>query len=746
MGIIYQRLGREHEAIRCFDKAYALVDLKGVNPDRPRKRESDPKAIAVEYFMRKIGNASHDIFGTCKRVSANQWAIPIALNWKALRGPGREYDTGIALDCGELLIDNQGRVVDDRAAGLYGVALLSHTGAFEVRKRSNVFTCIHPHQYGRLMIARLLKASGLDKKQIKERGNQIRREIKIGNRRVVVEDYEKFFAFRMNRGEFFAILGLNEEMRRTFMSLDKPSVVIAFNRPIAVCPCEDSDNPDEILLDPEINRRFRSEFKRLAAAMIHQKAYPLEEACEFDYEKSAPLPAVKPLTAADLARDRFEHPEFDSDTGRLEFKAARPEIQGFIESQYRALLESIWPTKVKGVFNGRPFEGRVMEAATSHYACYFLHDAFRNTMAMSYFDSELARELMLTMLRYGTDHNGAFPNGKCAARSDDCQYMLPVWALYDRCRDREWLAAIYEVIEQHAAYWEKYRFIKEVGLYSGSFGSPDYDWGAPGEDINVFSAGLNSSLYLFKMLKARMAKELGRSDARDLAQAENIRRKINARMWDEQRGFYFNYDAAKGAIFQTASPDCFLKSRYFYRLHNLIPLCCGVPDPERAKRMTGVLTDPAIYGRFRGIIETVSGAGCDERRLRVWPFFNWLVLQGLRMYGLHQEADRISTDLYNMCFKAWYVHDDFPECFDATHGYLPEENPNVGGVGTISVPLLLVLDRIGIYHSSRLESPGLQTRPVKESGIGDISFHCCIKGKRSQIAFREGHGLTIHKM
>jgi hypothetical protein len=236
---------------------------------------------------------------------------------------------------------------------------------------------------------------------------------------------------------------------------------------------------------------------------------------------------------------------------------------------------------------------------------------------------------------------------------------------------------VYEVIETHDAYWDRFRFIEEVGLYTGQFGSPDYDWAAPGEDVNVFSVGLNSTLHLFKTLKARMARELGKSDDRPLAQAAALRRRINKLMWDEAQGFYFNYDACTGAIFQTSSPDYFLKSRRLYKLHNLISLYGGVPDAEQAQRMMRV------------------------------------------------------------------VYDDFPECYDPTHGYLPEENPNVGGVGTISVPLLLVLDRIGLCHSCLPDQAGLQTRPVKESGIGDVSFRCHFEGQPSQVAFTDGCGLAV---
>ncbi len=751
MAFAYHRLGRDCEAELYFEKAGALVDVSREKPDRLTPRRRDMKTVAAECLLQKAGTAmvrfnesEGRILGAAARTAGGRWALPVRLDWKALRGAGREYETEMLLDCGKLVIDPKGKVVDDRAAELYRVALTSFTGAFIVRRTRGAFTCIFPHQYGRIMIARLRRLGGGGKGAVQEQGNPLRREIAVSGRRVVVEDYESAFTFHLPQNAFFALLGLTTPMRKAFASLKQPSVVVAFNRVIAVRPCEDPENPDEVLLDPGINRLYHAAFERIRRKVLHGKPFPLEEPYEFDYAGSAPLPPARLLTAKELARERFERPALDGGSGPLQFKAARPEVQAFIESAYRAIMDSVWPTPVKGAFNGKPFEGRVAEAGATHYANYFIHDAFRNTMAMSYFDSALAQELMLTMLRYGMHPNGAFPNGKCNSfRSDDCQWMHQVWTLYDLTRDKAWLAEIYEALEKLDGWWERYAFVKEAGLYTGRYTAPDYDWPVPGEDRNVFSAGLNSTVYMSKMLMARMAEELGKEGGPNRAQAEALRARINDLMWDDRLGFYFNYDGLTRKLFRTSAPDGFLKSSLVYNLHNLAPLACGVPEAGQAKRMMGVLNDPAIFGRFRGVVETVSASGCDERRLRVWPFPNWIILQGLRQYGLHREADRLSTELYNMCFRAWYVQDDFPECFDATHRCLPEENPYVGGVGTISVPLLLVLDRIGIYHSALPDHPGFRTRPVTKSGIGDLSFRCRIAGKSVEAAFREGKGLAI---
>ena len=79
---------------------------------------------------------------------------------------------------------------------------------------------------------------------------------------------------------------------------------------------------------------------------------------------------------------------------------------------------------------------------------------------------------------------------------------------------------------------------------------------------------------------------------------------------------------------------------------NFLPLVAGVPSARQARRMVGVLRDPA---RFRGdwVLPTISRddpAFDDQQYWRgsIWPPMNYLVLQGLRRYGFDQVASELA--------------------------------------------------------------------------------------------------------
>ena len=79
---------------------------------------------------------------------------------------------------------------------------------------------------------------------------------------------------------------------------------------------------------------------------------------------------------------------------------------------------------------------------------------------------------------------------------------------------------------------------------------------------------------------------------------------------------------------------------------NFLPLIAGVPSARRARRMVGVLRDPA---RFWGewVLPTIprdDPAFDDQQYWRgsIWPPMNYLVLQGLRRYGFDEVASELA--------------------------------------------------------------------------------------------------------
>ena len=733
---LYFHMGRHQDEMRCLKQSRTVTHWDTFQPFSLSSRPLAPLDIIRLHIHKQIGSCPFETVQPTGKKGPHGWEFDVVCNWKNLRGPMHDPRQ---FECGRISINKSGQIHDSaHAVNLFGYVLNSYTGVFEVKQTKSSLICIYPRQYGQLMIALLAKQHGIRPENICDKGNQARRICKIGQYSVIITDYENKYEFRIPPSEKDSLLGLSPELARIFRPLSSAFVVVAFNRPVAVIPEANPCNPEELQLRPDINILIMSEFKQVRDKF--SKGQSLRNVSyTFNYCNSTPLPKSSPLTPKDLEKERFprfERPEDNS--GYLAFQSERPEIRLFVESQYRALLDSLYENEVSGTFGGRPFRGRLMKPGTRVYGHSFICDEIRNCLPMLWFDLPFAKTLITTHLKYGLTPIGSINNNAYGLGNPFLQHMPYVWYAYDHSQDKEWLADLYPVLQQTDRFWDKYMFIKPFGLYAGGYGSPDYDFPALGEDERVLSVGLNSNLYIHKQVMARIAVELGdRKAAVYQKQADQIRNQIQQRLWDEEAGFYFAYDMAKNKPYRTPSPDAFTGDDRLYSLHNLISLQSGVPTSEQAGRMMAVFNDPAKYGRFKAIVSRLNASGIDERRLRVWPLYNWFVLQGLRMYGLHAEADRLSVNLFNMVFRSWYCYDNLPECFDATHGYLPEEFPHTGGIGSISLPILLILDRLGFYYSNFSEDMGLKQRSGIKSGFGAVSFAGWHKGKPCRWKYQD---------
>ncbi len=724
---LYFHLGRRHDALRCLKQARDVTPWTSFRPFELTPRVLAPLELVRGYVHARIGSCPFSMVQPAGKEDPGR-EFDLVCDWKNLRGPAMDTRRFV---CGRVSVDPSGRVSDpDHAVDILGYVLNSYTGVFEVKRTTSGLVCVYPRQYGRLMIARLAKRHGVRLPDVSDRGNQVRRICRIGSCRVIVSDYESRYDFRIPSAESARLLGLSTGLSCVFNSLARAFVVVAFNHPVAVVSEADPDNPEKLQLRPDLAVLIQSEFTRIRDGFRKGRSLN-NDVYTFAYRNSTPLPVSRSLTPKDLAAERF--PRFDrpdDNSGCLTFRSARPEIRRLVESQYRALLDSLYEDEVGGTYRGKPFRGHLMKPGTRVYDHRFICDEIRNCLPMIWFDLRFAKSLITTHLKYGLTPVGSINNNAYGLDGPHHQHMPYVWYAYDHCRDREWLSDLYPVLQRTDRFWDRYRLVKAFGLYAGPYGAPDYDWPALDEDERVLSVGVNSGLYLHKLIMARIAEELGdRRSAYYRRQAARIHRRIQERFWDESAGFYFPYDMAANRPYRLSSPDVFTGDDRLYSLHNLISLQCGVPSPGQARRMMAVFNDPALYARFCAVVARLNASGVDERRLRVWPLYNWFVLQGLRMYGLHTEADRLSTNLYNMIFRAWYCHDNLPECFDATHGYLPEEFPHTGGIGSISLPILLIMDRLGLYYSNFYEDMGLKRRVAVESDLGAVSFTGWHRGK-----------------
>ena len=155
---------------------------------------------------------------------------------------------------------------------------------------------------------------------------------------------------------------------------------------------------------------------------------------------------------------------------------------------------------------------------------------------------------------------------------------------------------------------------------------------------NDFAAvDLSTLLYLYEENFLWMERELGLKPTRDWRQAAEARRaKIQRYFWNEQRGFYFDYDLVQQRHGLVASCAGFL------------PLWAGIPTPRQAARIT----------EFLPVLECEWGlAACEQSRHEHvyqwdypvgWPPDMALGMLALERAGYHSPARRIAAKFLDL--------------------------------------------------------------------------------------------------
>jgi alpha,alpha-trehalase len=149
--------------------------------------------------------------------------------------------------------------------------------------------------------------------------------------------------------------------------------------------------------------------------------------------------------------------------------------------------------------------------------------------------------------------------------------------------------------------------------------------------------------------------ELTIADAYDFLKqtrfAERYRRRAARRQaaiekycWNEEKGFYFDYDFTNHT--QTS----------IYSLAGVFPLFAGIASPEQAKRVARELEKDFL--REGGLVTTLSTTGQQWDSPNGWAPLHWITIKGLRKYGEDELANKIkerwigvNTRIFNEHYK-----------------------------------------------------------------------------------------------
>lgn len=327
----------------------------------------------------------------------------------------------------------------------------------------------------------------------------------------------------------------------------------------------------------------------------------------------------------------------------------------------------------------------------------FCWDTYFASMMLATGSRELAYANAVEMTR-GITEEGFVPNFytesdyKSRDRSQPPVGALAAWTIYSKYKEKWFLELLYDNLLSWNRWWDKnrrtdgllcwgstpfekvtYRYWEFVGvndtyggaLESGLDNSPMYD-GVPFDRENhtqlLNDAGL-SGLYIMDCnLLAKIAGELGRrADARELRRrskqyTENIRR-----LWDEERGLYYNLRTDTRQFDPRISPT------------NFYPMLAGAPTQAQAERMVNEhLFNPEEFWGEWVIPATPRNdpAFSDNTywRGRIWAPLNFLVYMGLRNYDLPEARRQLSEKSRNLLLKSWLEDRYVFENYNATTG------------------------------------------------------------------------------
>jgi len=239
--------------------------------------------------------------------------------------------------------------------------------------------------------------------------------------------------------------------------------------------------------------------------------------------------------------------------------------------------------------------------------------------------------------------------------------------------DVEFLRRIYEPLKRYNAWLYENRVLPN-GLFawahpyeSGVENSPRFatrDESELRDTRGTAAPDFSAYVVLQNEAIARIAGWLeNESDVRDYTRkAELLREQVNAYLWHEEQGLYFDRDT---------SGDVFVPSR---TIASLLPLWAGIPDSERAKRLMEHVLDPEQFSSeipLPSVAVSDTDFEKDMWRGPVWINTAYGVLCGVRRYGFLQEAADLA---FRLCDGVYHVFDQQRRVYEF---YDPHEHNTV---------------------------------------------------------------------
>lgn len=318
-----------------------------------------------------------------------------------------------------------------------------------------------------------------------------------------------------------------------------------------------------------------------------------------------------------------------------------------------------------------PVGGVFPSAAYHGFYGFWSWDSWKHSVALADVDVELAKSGIRSMFAFQAE------DGMVA----DCVYFdkrennwrdtkppLAAWSVlrvYEATRDIDFLKEMYPKLVKYHNWWYRFRDqnlngLCEYGSTDGTLIAAKWESGMDNavrfDDaalsgykhgawaLNQESVDLNCYLQYEKMCLGNIARELNlEAEAKRFEkEALELKKRIGERFWDEERGWFFDYDLKRG--------DWVAR----YGCEGWTPLWTGVATRKQAARVRKLMVDSVHFSTFVPL-PTLSCSDVEFNPQRgywrgpVWLDQVYFGISGLMRYGYKEDARELYDKVLRNC-------------------------------------------------------------------------------------------------
>ena len=316
-------------------------------------------------------------------------------------------------------------------------------------------------------------------------------------------------------------------------------------------------------------------------------------------------------------------------------------------------------------------DGLFPSYARGYFRGFWAWDSWKHAVALVNFEPDLAKNQVRVMFDFQNDQgmiaDCVFPDTTIENHNwRDTKPPLSawaVWSIYEKTKDRSFIAELYPQIVKYHEWWYKYRDHNGNGMCE--YGSTDGTeiaarWESGMDNAVRFdhikmvrnnedawsmdqeSVDLNSYLFAEKHYLKNMAELLGMDEdvKKYKSEAIQLKKQIQTLMYDPDDGYFYDIRLEDGSFVKVKGPE------------GWIPLWAGVALQTQADAVIEKILNPRIFNTkipFPTLDASHPEFNPEKGYWRgpVWMDQAYFALMGMKKYGYENEVLKLTSKLFN---------------------------------------------------------------------------------------------------